>query len=88
VGASLVAYNDITKKPTAKIDLRKAVRVEDETVSLPPGSGGETSLKSPQILRRRSSFNALSGIEHSFRVIFPDEDICFYADTGEEKKRW
>lgn len=86
VGASLVAYNDITKKPTAKIDLRKAVRVEDETISLP--SGGETLVNTPQVLRRKSSFNALSGIEHSFRIVFPDDDICFYADTAEEKKRW
>ena len=85
MGASLVAYNDVTKKPTAKIDLRKAVRVEDETMSLP---SGETPLKTPQVLRRKSSFNVLSGIEHSFRIVFSDEEICFYADTVEEKKRW
>lgn len=90
MGASLVAYNDITKKPTAKIDLRKAVQVEDETMSLLSSSGGETSPKTPQVLRRRSSFSALSGIEHSFRIVFlrPEEEISFYADTAEEKKRW
>jgi len=64
------------------------VQVEDETMSLPSSSGGETSLKTPQVLRRRSSFNALSGIEHSFRVVFSEEEICFYADTPEEKRRW
>jgi len=64
------------------------MRVEDETISLPSSSGGETSLKATQLLRRRSSFDALSGIDHSFRVAFPEEDICFYADTAEEKKRW
>jgi hypothetical protein len=64
------------------------VRVEDENMSLPSSSGGETSFKAPQALRRRSSFNALSGIEHSFRVVFLEEEICFYADTAEEKKRW
>lgn len=58
-------------------------------MSLPSGSGGETSShRTPQVLRRRSSFDALSGIEHSFRVVFSDEEICFYADTAEEKKRW
>lgn len=65
------------------------MRVEDETMSLSSGSGGETSShKTLQVLRRRSSFDALSGIEHSFRVVFSEEEICFYADTAEEKKRW
>jgi hypothetical protein len=30
VGSSLIAFNDVTKKATATIDLKKAIAVEDD----------------------------------------------------------
>ena len=81
IGGNLVAYNDVTKKITTKIDLRHAKTVIDED---------DTSR------RRRDSADALFQIDRAFRIVFdrttqgsrrPDE-ICFYADTDEEKTQW
>lgn len=97
MGANLIAYNDITKKPIITMNLRKVTLVEDDgkggkepTVITPP-SEAVAQLNAPKTLRRQRSFNALAGIEHSFRVIFDgneDDEVCFFADTAEEKQRW
>lgn len=87
IGASLIAFNDVTKKPIATIDLRKAVAVEDDQQSrdmlLSPESGstGRSS-------RFVDEFDGPS-VERSFRLIFPDnQEIVFFADTDDEKSRW
>ncbi|KAH9917565.1 uncharacterized protein B0H18DRAFT_1123545 [Fomitopsis serialis] len=86
VGANLVAYNDVTKKVTATIDLRKAVSVEDDDVAknaLSPQSG--VSNRS----RHVDELDIPYGVERSFRLVFlHDQEITFFADTEEEKSRW
>lgn len=86
VGANLVAYNDVTKKVTATIDLRKAVAVEDDGVPkgvLSPQSG--VSSRS----RHVDELDIPYGVERSFRLGFlHDQEIAFFADTEEEKARW
>ncbi|KAI0030016.1 hypothetical protein K488DRAFT_55155 [Vararia minispora EC-137] len=81
IGANLVAFNDVTKRVTASIDLRKATRVED--------------LQDPaaRILSPSSSHPPYDeydyGIERSFRVTFKgEEEILFFADSDGEKARW
>ncbi|EJD41589.1 hypothetical protein AURDEDRAFT_186410 [Auricularia subglabra TFB-10046 SS5] len=77
VGGSLVAYNDVTKKITAKIDLKHAVSVHDDDAD------------AAALNRRRDSADALFQIERSFRIKFgPGEEICFYADSELEKEQW
>ena len=97
LGANLIAYNDVTKKPITTMDLRKVTLVEDDgrggippTVITPPGDP-EKLLNPPKRLRRQRSFNALAGIDHSFRVIFDgneNDEVCFFADSAEEKAMW
>lgn len=77
IGGHLVAFNDITKKATATIDLKRAVAVEDD-------QDARSGPHSPQ-----SDFDMLGGVERSFRLKFPgDEEIVFFADTDDEKSRW
>ncbi|TFK23955.1 hypothetical protein FA15DRAFT_620133 [Coprinopsis marcescibilis] len=72
IGGNLVAFNDVTKRATATIDLKMAIRVEDD-----------------QDCKDSSRFEDLYGVERSFRLVFPDNDeIVFFADTDDEKKRW
>ncbi|KAH7102178.1 hypothetical protein BKA62DRAFT_617870 [Auriculariales sp. MPI-PUGE-AT-0066] len=79
IGGSLVAYNDVTKKVTTKIDLRYATAIIDED---------DVGRK------HRDSGDALCGVERAFRLSFRgsrdlrDEDISFYADTDEDKEKW
>ncbi|KAF7428167.1 Bud site selection protein bud4 [Pleurotus ostreatus] len=77
IGGHLVAFNDITKKATATIDLKRAVAIEDDQDT-------RNGPHSPQ-----SDFDMLGGVERSFRLKFPgDEEIVFFADTDDEKSRW
>lgn len=79
IGAKLVAYNDVTKKATATIDLRKAVSVTDL-------QDARASARSSMDL---DEYEQLSGVERSFRLKFKhDQEIIFFADTDEEKARW
>ncbi|KAF9567977.1 hypothetical protein CPC08DRAFT_655423 [Agrocybe pediades] len=74
IGANLVAFNDVTKKATATIDLKKAIAVEDDQ-NAKSSSGDE--------------YDGLYGVERSFRLIFPqDQEIVFFADSDEEKAKW
>ncbi|PVF93552.1 hypothetical protein CPB86DRAFT_790005 [Serendipita vermifera] len=99
MGANLIAYNDVTKKPITTMDLRKVTLVEDDgrngvnpiIITPPADPSTENRLDKPKTLRRQRSFNALAGIEHSFRVIFDgneNDEVCFFADNAEEKARW
>ncbi|KAF9010563.1 hypothetical protein BDQ17DRAFT_1273135 [Cyathus striatus] len=79
IGSNLVAFNDVTKKATATIDLKKALAVEDDQEG---AQGGRRS-------RSTDDYDGLYGVERSFRLIFPqDHEIVFFADTDEEKARW
>jgi len=80
IGAILVAFNDVTKRATATIELRKVVAVHDDN-----------DLVSDSSLRRRTSdsYDAIFKVERSFRLVFGDgEEIEFFADTDEEKAKW
>lgn len=79
IGGKLVAFNDVTKKPIASIELRTAVGVLDDQ---DPEADTAT-------LRKRRDSEAMFQVERSFRLLFPDdEEILFFADTDEEKSRW
>ncbi|KAJ6495696.1 hypothetical protein C8R47DRAFT_1011434 [Mycena vitilis] len=86
IGSNLVAFNDVTKKATATIDLKKAVAVEDDQEAR-----GAMSPASAMTARssRYDEYDGLYGVERSFRLIFPnDQEIVFFADTDEEKAKW
>lgn len=81
IGANLVAFNDVTKKATATMDLRKLVGVHDDD---------DPEASSNSLRRRvRDSYDDVFKVERSFRLLFPDdEEIEFFADTDEEKAKW
>ncbi|KAH9996663.1 hypothetical protein BJV74DRAFT_827402 [Russula compacta] len=86
IGANLVAFNDVTKRATVTIDLRKAIAVEDipdpRNRILTPSSA-QTSTSS------FDEYEGLYGVERSFRLRFQRNlEIIFFTDTDEEKERW
>lgn len=83
IGASLVAFNDVTKKVTSTIDLKKATAVEDPEAR-------DTLNGALGLPRSRSidAYDGLYGVERCFRLVFPDDEILFFADTDEEKAKW
>ncbi|KAJ7647621.1 hypothetical protein FB45DRAFT_975262 [Roridomyces roridus] len=85
IGASLVAFNDVTKKATATIDLKKAIAVEDDQDAR--GAMSPASAKTSR--STRDDYDGVYGVERSFRLVFPnDQEIAFFADTDEEKAKW
>ncbi|KAI9462616.1 hypothetical protein F5148DRAFT_1300050 [Russula earlei] len=86
IGANLVAFNDVTKRATVTIDLRKAIAVEDipdprDRILTP--SSAQTSTSS------FDEYEGLYGVERSFRLRFQRGlEILFFTDTDEEKERW
>jgi hypothetical protein len=85
IGSNLVAFNDVTKKATATIDLKKAIAVEDDD----PMFSALTSLALTASSRSRNEFDEVYRVERSFRLIFPNqEEISFFADNDEAKARW
>jgi hypothetical protein len=88
IGANLVAYNDVTKKAIATIDLKKATGVEDDQ-DLRRGVSSSKSDLNASGRRYDDELEGPYGIERSFRLVFPnDQQILFFADTDEEKTRW
>jgi hypothetical protein len=87
IGANLVAFNDVTRKATATVDLRRAISVEDDQEA-------HESVRSPDSQKTARSrflddYEGPYGVERSFRLIFPkDQEIRFFADTDEEKAKW
>jgi hypothetical protein len=72
-GSNLIAFNDVTKRATATIDLKKVIAVKDNE---------ESRLSVDE-------YDGLYGVERSFRLIFPkNQEIIFFADTDEEKAKW
>ncbi len=86
IGSNLVAFNDVTKKATATISLKKAITVEDDKAV----RNAVMSPASASTSRSRSTddYDGMYGVERSFRLVFPDEEIVFFADTDEEKDKW
>jgi len=87
IGANLVAFNDVTKRATVTIDLRKALAVEDipdpRDRILTPSSAQTSSTSS------FDDYEGLYGVERSFRLRFRGNlEILFFTDTDEEKERW
>jgi hypothetical protein len=80
-GAHLIGFNEITKKPTIKIDLGKAVSIEQSRDPLNKAAGGYAM--------DDEELDGSYQVERSFRVTFKDgEKIYFFADTDEEMKKW
>ena len=81
IGANLIAFNDVTKKATATINLKKAIAVEDT-------QDARSAALSPDG-RYRKDYDSLIAVERSFRLVFPSEqEILFFADSDEEKAKW
>lgn len=77
----MVAFNDVTKKATATIELKQVIGVHDDNE---PESNSTTVRR-----RARDSYDAIFQVERSFRLLFADhEEIEFFADTDEEKAKW
>lgn len=77
----MIGYNEITKKPTVKIDLRKAISIEQ---SQDPVNKAARSYAMDD-----EELDETYHVERSFRITFKDgEKINFFADTDEEMKRW
>ncbi|KAL1746168.1 hypothetical protein HDZ31DRAFT_34757 [Schizophyllum fasciatum] len=88
IGGSLVAFNDVTKRAIATIDIKKAIALQDDDDArrraLSPTSGSSAAAS-----RYLDEMDGLCGVERSFRLIFPgDEEILFFADSDEEKDKW
>lgn len=81
IGSDLVAFNNVTKRVTATIDLKKATAIEDDQPKEKALSPGARS-------RYADEYDGMYGVERSFRLIFPEDEIAFFADTDEEKARW
>ena len=82
-----MAFNDVTRKATATIDLKKAIAVEDDqdTRSHPLSPESGTTARSRYV----DEYEGRYGVERSFRLIFPhEEEIVFFADTDSEKAKW
>lgn len=72
----MVAFNDVTKKATATIDLKKAIAVEDDQEA-------SSTTRSNRLV---DEYDGLYGMGRSFRLLFAQEqEIVFFADTDEEK---
>ncbi|KAF8973078.1 hypothetical protein BDZ97DRAFT_1912661 [Flammula alnicola] len=86
IGSNLVAFNDVTKKATATIDLKKAIAVEDDQEARKNATSPASAARAS---RYADEYDGLYGVERSFRLIFPqDQEIIFFADTDEEKAKW
>jgi hypothetical protein len=69
----------VTKKAIATIDLRKAIGVEDDQ------DNGNQKAR----VQHSDEFDALYGVERSFKLLFPkEENISFFADNDLEKAKW
>ena len=76
IGLNMICFNEVTRRPTIRIDLMQALSIEDcnDPACLADGAG---------------EVDEPVGVPRSFRVTFRDgERITFFADTNEEKMQW
>ncbi|KAJ3737602.1 hypothetical protein DFJ43DRAFT_9634 [Lentinula guzmanii] len=86
IGSNLVAFNDITKRVTATINLSNAIAVGDNQD--PHKRDGGVRSPASGASQYHDEYDGLFGVERSFRLVFPKEEILFFADTDEEKTKW
>ncbi|KAG8985831.1 Bud site selection protein bud4 [Tulasnella sp. 427] len=80
IGANLVAFNDVTNRPTATIELKRAIAVIDN-------QDPNADPKSP--ISVRDDDDEILNVERSFRLVFPDNEvIAFFADSESDKSKW
>lgn len=71
-----MAFNDVTNKPIATIEFKRAVAVVDNQ-----HPEGYPTVGDPD--------EDIYRVERSFRLVFPnEEEITFFCDTDEEKAKW
>ncbi|CAD6885064.1 unnamed protein product [Tilletia laevis] len=100
-GVSLICFNEITRRPIVKIDLSKAVAIEDNYDPVDPTlvspNGASTAASATPMQRTASSISTSAfedadenyNVERSFVITFGNgERISFFADTDEEKDKW
>ncbi|KAL9938679.1 hypothetical protein V8E36_002398 [Tilletia maclaganii] len=99
-GSSLICFNEVTKRPIVKIDLSKAVEIEDNfdpvdaTLVSPGGTSGGPGKRMQRTMSTYSTaayedLDENYHVERSFRITFQNgERISFFADTDEEKDKW
>ncbi|CBQ69222.1 conserved hypothetical protein [Sporisorium reilianum SRZ2] len=102
-GQHLICFNAVTKKPTVKIDLSKAVCVEElgnhvnaGSMIFPSGASQAmgrsrtmASYATAATLAEEEDADANYHVDRSFRITFADgERISFFADTEAEKSQW
>ena len=102
-GQYLICFNAVTKKPTVKIDLSKAVCVEELGNHVNAGSmifpsGASQALGRSRTMASYATTATLGDeedpdanyhVDRSFRITFADgERITFFADTEAEKSQW
>ncbi|KAF6766870.1 protein of unknown function DUF1709 [Kalmanozyma brasiliensis GHG001] len=102
-GQHLICFNAVTKKPTVKIDLSKAVCIEELGNHVNAGSMVLSSGASQVLGRSRTMASCATAatlaeeedadanyhVERSFRITFADgERITFFADTEGEMAQW
>ncbi|CDU22310.1 uncharacterized protein SPSC_00940 [Sporisorium scitamineum] len=102
-GQHLICFNAVTKKPTVKIDLSKAVCVEElgnhvnaGSMIFPSGASQTlgrsrtmASYATTATLAEEEDADANYHVDRSFRITFADgERISFFADTEAEKSKW
>jgi hypothetical protein len=81
IGGNLVAYNEITKKEVASIDLRKAMSVVDLNPNASP--------KSRVTRVTEGEEEGWGARPKSWKIVFRDaEGIVFSADRDEDKVTW
>jgi hypothetical protein len=80
-GVHLIGFNEITKKATVKIDLSKAISIEENKDPVKNSRGNYND--------DDDELDETYHVERSFRITFQDgEKIFFFADSDEEMHRW
>lgn len=96
-GSNLIAFNEVTHKAHAVIDLTKAIRLQDPedlmgegTPASVPATRKHTHAASHQrTLSREDDDDPFGDRPNSFRLVFEDEvSIDFFADSAREKAKW
>lgn len=99
---SLICFNEITKRPIVKIDLSKAVQIEDnfdpvDPTLVSPGSKMTTTPSrtgAPAMQRNASTFSTAAyedldenyHVERSFRITFADGERISFFTDTDEEK--
>lgn len=102
-GQYMICFNAVTKKPTVKIDLSKAVCIEElgnhvNTGSMIFPSGASQALGRSRTMASYATTATLADqedadanyhVDRSFRITFADgERITFFSDTEADKSQW